>query len=65
MLSRVGVKLMIDHCGRPHVPAGLGQPGFADLLALGREGRAVVKLSGFAKFSQTGFPFAEIGRAHV
>jgi predicted TIM-barrel fold metal-dependent hydrolase len=59
MLSRVGVKLMIDHCGRPHLADGLDQPGFAALLALGREGRAVVKLSGFAKFSQTGFPFAD------
>jgi predicted TIM-barrel fold metal-dependent hydrolase len=59
MLSKVGVKVMIDHCGRPDLAAGLDQPGFAALLALGREGRAVVKLSGFAKFSQNGFPFAD------
>ena len=59
MLSRVDVKVMIDHCGRPHLDAGLSQPGFQALLALGREGRAVVKLSGFAKFSQTGFPFTD------
>ena len=29
------------------------------LLALGRAGRAVVKLSGFAKFSREGFPFVD------
>lgn len=59
MLSRVDVKLMVDHCGRPHVDAGVTQPGFQALLALGREGRAVVKMSGFAKFSQVGYPFAD------
>ena len=60
MLERVAVKVMIDHCGRPHLPDGIQQPGFQHLLALGRERRAVVKVSGFAKFSQTGFPFDDI-----
>jgi predicted TIM-barrel fold metal-dependent hydrolase len=59
MLARVDVKVMIDHCGRPNLNAGLSQPGFQALLALGREGRAVVKLSGFAKFSQVGYPFSD------
>lgn len=59
MLSRVGVKVMVDHCGRPNLQAGLAQAGFQALLALGREGRAVVKISGFAKFSQTGYPFVD------
>ncbi len=59
MLSRVDVKVMVDHCGRPNVAAGVSQPGFEALLALGREGRAVVKISGFAKFSQVGYPFAD------
>ena len=59
MLSRVHVKVMVDHCGRPDVTAGVSQPGFQALLALGREGRAVVKISGFAKFSQVGYPFAD------
>jgi predicted TIM-barrel fold metal-dependent hydrolase len=57
MLSRVDVKLMVDHCGRPNLPAGVSQPGFQALLSLGREGRTVVKISGFAKFSQVGYPF--------
>jgi predicted TIM-barrel fold metal-dependent hydrolase len=60
MLSRVDVKVMVDHGGRPHLPDGLAQAGFQALLALGREQRAVVKLSGYAKFSQAGYPFADV-----
>ena len=56
-LSRVDVKIMVDHCGRPNLQAGVTQPGFQALLSLGREGRTVVKISGFAKFSQVGYPF--------
>jgi predicted TIM-barrel fold metal-dependent hydrolase len=59
MLSRVNVKLMFDHCGRPNLNAGISQKGFQALLSLGREGRAVVKISGFAKFSQQNFPFTD------
>ena len=59
MLSRVDVKMMVDHCGRPNLAAGLAQKGFQALLALGREGRTLVKISGFAKFSQTGYPFVD------
>ena len=59
MLSRVDVKMMVDHCGRPDGMRGVSQPGFQSLLSLGREQRAVVKLSGFAKFSQAGYPFVD------
>jgi predicted TIM-barrel fold metal-dependent hydrolase len=45
------VRLLIDHCGRPDPAAGLTQPGFQALLALGRARRAIIKLSGVAKFS--------------
>ncbi len=38
---------------------GIQQKGFQALLALGRVGQAVVKLSGFAKFSREGFPFED------
>ncbi len=51
------LKLLFDHCGRPVVSRGLAQPGFQALLGLGREGRAVVKLSGEAKFAEMPFPF--------
>lgn len=55
-----GLRLMFDHCGRPVISRGLGQAGFQALLALGREGRAVVKLSGEAKFAETPFPFDDV-----
>lgn len=50
------VRLLIDHCGRPDPDAGLAQPGFATLLALGRARRACVKLSGFGKLSRRPLP---------
>ena len=52
-----GAPLLIDHCGRPTVSEGIGGAGFAALLRLASTGRATVKLSGFAKFSQQGYPF--------
>ena len=62
LLQASGVDLVFDHCGRPDVAAGLVQPGFQALLALGRArgGRSArVKLSGFAKFSAQPFPWAD------
>ncbi len=59
LLDRSGARLLVDHCGRPDVGRGLAQPGFQALLALGRERRAVVKLSGQVKFSNERFPFAD------
>jgi predicted TIM-barrel fold metal-dependent hydrolase len=60
MINRVGGKILIDHCGRPNLDQGTEQAGFQSLLALGREGRAVVKISGYAKFSQMAYPFAGV-----
>jgi predicted TIM-barrel fold metal-dependent hydrolase len=59
MLERSGVPVMIDHCGRPTPEAGLDQPGFRALLALGRNGRTYVKLSGYSKISREGHPYAD------
>jgi predicted TIM-barrel fold metal-dependent hydrolase len=53
------VRLLIDHCGRPVVEAGLRQPGFEALLELGRARRAAVKLSGWYKFSRQPYPHAD------
>ena len=53
------MRVLIDHCGRPDIRAGVGQPGFQALLALGRQERALVKLSGYAKFSAQPFPWAD------
>jgi len=56
MLRRAGVRVLIDHCGRPTTAAGLDQPGFRTLLQLGQTGRVFVKLSGYGKFAQMPFP---------
>jgi predicted TIM-barrel fold metal-dependent hydrolase len=60
MIEKSGVRLMVDHCGRPNMKESIQQKGFQALLALGRAGQAVVKLSGFAKFSNAGFPFEDV-----
>jgi predicted TIM-barrel fold metal-dependent hydrolase len=57
LLSDSGVRVLIDHCGRPVMADGPQAPGVQTLLQMGRQGEAVVKVSGFYKFSQHGFPF--------
>ncbi|PUE26190.1 2-pyrone-4,6-dicarboxylate hydrolase [Limnohabitans sp. JirII-29] len=64
MIARTQVPVLIDHCGRPRLSDGLQAPGVQALLALGRSGQAVVKISGYAKFSQQLFPFDDVD-AHV
>ena len=59
LLLESGLRVLIDHCGRPDIRAGVGQPGFQALLALGRQKRALVKLAGYAKFSAQPFPWAD------
>ncbi len=59
MIEQSSGRVLIDHCGRPGPAAGLEQPGFQALLALGRSGRACVKLSGYIKFSRQSHPFAD------
>jgi predicted TIM-barrel fold metal-dependent hydrolase len=60
LLDTSHVRLVIDHCGRPDIGAGLAQPGFHVLLDLGRAGRACVKLSGYAKFSRLPHPHEDV-----
>ena len=57
MLLRSGVRILIDHCGRPTPKLGLPQAGFQSVLELGRSGRAAVKLSGYQKFSAKLMPY--------
>ena len=45
LLRASGVQVLIDHFGVNDPAAGSGQGGFQAVLALGREGRATVKLS--------------------
>lgn len=63
-LERSGVRTLIDHCGRPTLADGPEAPGGLALLRLADSGLGVVKLSGFAKFSQQGYPFTD-AQAHV
>lgn len=51
-----GVRIVFDHAGRPDPAAGVGQHGFAALLAMAATGRVAVKLSGYAKFSRVPHP---------
>ncbi len=60
ILCRAGVRVMIDHFGRPDVARGPGQPGFRTLLELGRSGDAVVKLSGPFRSSVEGYPYRDV-----
>jgi len=60
LLEASGVRVLIDHCGRPVPEAGLAAPGFATLLRLGRNGRTYVKLSGYVKFARTAFPYPDV-----
>ena len=59
LLETSGVRVLIDHCGRPAAGQGIGQPGFQALLGLARSGRVAVKLSGHQKFSALAPPFAD------
>lgn len=59
MVERSGVRVMIDHCGRPAAGKGVDQPGFQALLAMARTGRVAVKLSGYQKFSTQAPPFGD------
>jgi predicted TIM-barrel fold metal-dependent hydrolase len=60
LLERSGVRVVVDHCGRPDPAAGLDAPGFRELLRWGRSGRAVVKLSGCAKVSRESYPHTDV-----
>ena len=60
MLGRSGVRLMIDHFGRPDIARGISQPGFQALLELGRSGSAVVKLSGAFRSSRQMPPYRDV-----
>ena len=58
LLATSGVRVLVDHCGRPAAAGGLQQAGFRAVLALAGTGRAYVKLSGVAKITPDPFPYA-------
>ena len=59
-LRRAGVRVLVDHFGRPDVARGLGHAGFQTLLELGRTGNGVVKLSGPFRSSVEGYPYRDV-----
>ena len=60
LLRKAGVRLMVDHFGRPDVRRGITQPGFQTLLDFGRAGNAVIKLSGPFRSSVAGYPYRDV-----
>lgn len=60
LLRRTGMRLAIDHFGRPDVARGVKDPGFQTVLDFGRHDDAIVKLSGPFRSSLTGYPFADV-----
>jgi predicted TIM-barrel fold metal-dependent hydrolase len=59
VLRTAGLHMLIDHAGRPDPAAGLRQPGFQALLALGRDGLATVKLAGAFRYSLQPHPYRD------
>jgi predicted TIM-barrel fold metal-dependent hydrolase len=59
-LRSSGVKVLIDHFGVREPAGGLSQKGFQAVLALGREGRASVKLSAPFRLSRRLDDFADL-----
>lgn len=59
LLMQTKATILIDHCGRPNLEHGVNNAGFQAILALAKTQRAYIKISGFAKFSQNAFPYAD------
>lgn len=58
-IEDIPVRVLIDHCGRPTPGDGTAQAGFRTILDLAGTGRVWVKLSGYAKFARTPYPFED------
>jgi predicted TIM-barrel fold metal-dependent hydrolase len=59
LVEASGVRTLVDHGGRPDPARGVAQPGFQTLLAMARNGRTAVKLSGWQKFSRLPAPWPD------
>ena len=60
LIESTATRILIDHCGRPDVTAGLQQAGFQALLGLAGNGRTIVKISGMQKISAESYPYADV-----
>ncbi len=59
-LRKLPVAIVVDHFGHMPVEAGVDHPGFQELLALLREGRAWVKLSSPNRFGDPRPPYPNV-----
>jgi predicted TIM-barrel fold metal-dependent hydrolase len=59
ILRKAGVRVMFDHFGRPDLKQGVQGRGYQTLLAFGREGNHVIKLSGPFRSSLEGPPYRD------
>ena len=60
MLLKSGAIVIVDHLGEPDVGRTVTQPGFESVLALGRAGRAYIKLAAPYRLSHAPAPFADL-----
>jgi predicted TIM-barrel fold metal-dependent hydrolase len=58
--GRAAIPIVFDHFGGAEAQRGVEQPGFADLLALVRSGRAYVKISGAYRSSTRAPDYADV-----
>lgn len=60
VLKKSGIGVLVDHLGVRDIGGGTGQQGFRAVLALGREGNAIAKLSSLFRVSRTLSGFADL-----
>ncbi|UZJ58841.1 amidohydrolase family protein [Pseudomonas sp. KU26590] len=62
-LMPFGIKIVIDHFGRPDARLGLDQPGFRQMLELGRSGQLWMKVSGIYRLEGSAQENLDFARA--
>ena len=60
LLRKSGVRMMIDHFGRPDIARGVQSPGYQTVLEFGKSGQGVIKLSGPFRSSVQGYPYTDV-----
>ncbi|MCI0996948.1 amidohydrolase family protein [Pseudomonas corrugata] len=64
-LMPFGIRLVVDHFGRPDSRLGIDQPGFTELLELGLSGQVWMKVSGIYRLAGTDQQNLEFARASL
>ena len=60
ILRKSGVRMMLDHFGRPDIARGVKSAGYQTVLEFGKSGQAVIKLSGPFRSSLQGYPYTDV-----